>query len=129
MLEVRVLYSGLDGIKRSGNRDGGNGARDRGDKVLRPRRFVVVCDAEQIVFCDRRRAEQLQEEGTRQINTVLSPTRVSTHRKTSRRISGHGPTPPAVQRRTLLEEYPNDSPTPERLRVHLALNLERVEGQ
>ena len=65
MLKVRVLYPGLDGVEGCGDRDRRDGTRDGGDEVLSPCGLVVVLDAEEVVFCDGRRAEELQAGGSR----------------------------------------------------------------
>lgn len=44
-------------------------------------------------------------------------------------VARHGPAPAAVECRALLHEDTHDTATPERLRVHLALNLQRIQRE
>lgn len=44
-------------------------------------------------------------------------------------VARHGPAPATVERRALLHEDTHDATSPKRLRVHLALNLQRIERE
>ena len=65
VLKVRILDTGLDGVQRCGDGYRRDSTSDRCDKVLPPGRLVVVLDAEEVVFCDGRRAEELEAGGSR----------------------------------------------------------------
>lgn len=47
--------------------------------------------------------------------------------KATGRVTRHGPSPPTVERCALLRENTDNTTAAECLRVHLALNLERIE--
>ena len=52
-----------------------------------------------------------------------------THCETSWCVARDGPTPATVEGGTLLHEDADDATSTERLRVHLPLDLEGVEGE
>ena len=52
-----------------------------------------------------------------------------TYREAARGVARDGPAPAAVEGGALLEEDADDAAAAERLRVHLALDLERVERE
>ena len=52
-----------------------------------------------------------------------------THCKRTRGITGDSPAPATVERGAFLHEDTDDAAPAERLRVHLPLDLERVEGE
>ena len=140
VLEVGVLDARLDRVERRGDGDGRDGARDGGDEVLAPGRLVVVLDAEHVLFGRCGRAKELlgcaSDEGAsiglggygkgEGGDGRAREEERETYRKATRCVSCHCPSPSTVERRTLLEEYPDDAATTERLRVDLPLDLERI---
>lgn len=65
-LEVAVLDTGLDDIKRSRNDERGGCTSDGGDKVLRPGSGVVISELVEIFLGSSRTTEEL-EQGVSQI--------------------------------------------------------------
>jgi len=108
VLKVLVLHPRLDDIKRRGHKQRRRRTRNRRDKVLEPRRLVVVLQLEQVLLGERRATEQ---------------------RERTRRIAGRCPSPAPVQAKALVCNNLHHATAAEGLRVCLALDLEHVEGQ
>lgn len=128
--EIRVLYPCLHGIQRSSDRDGSNCACYWSDKVLRPRRFRVIRDTEDVFFGDRWSAEELREgnkkgEGRMSLQWMV---RKRAYSEASRSVSGHCPSPAAIQCRTFLHEDSHGPATSESFWVYLSFNFQSVKG-
>lgn len=108
VLKVLVLHARLDDIQRRRYEQRGRRTRNRRDKVLEPRRLVVVLQLEQVLLGERRAAEQRERTG---------------------RIARRCPSPASVQAEALVCDNLHHATAAEGLRICLALDLEHVEGQ
>lgn len=109
VVEVAVLDTGLDDVKGGRDDKRSRGTSDGSDKVLEPRRLVVVVQTKE---------ELLGEGGT------------AKQRKRAGRVAGGRPAPAAVQvaEAFVLDDL-EDATALEGLGVGLALDLEDVEGK
>lgn len=147
VLKVAVLNASLDNIKRSRNNQRRGGTSNRGDKVLEPRRLVVVLELEDVLLRKSRSSEQLRrshnqyriqrvtfrssyfQTTSRSVLLLHDKWDDGTHRKGPWRVSRGSPAPAPVQAETLIRDNLEDATAAERLGVCLAFDLEHVERQ
>lgn len=129
VLEVLVLNTRLDDVQGRGHDQGCSRTSNRGDKVLEPRRLVVVLELEEIFLGEGRSSEQLCAPSLISLNLPKLHVEYETYRKGTGGISCGCPAPAAVQAEALIGDNFKYASSSEGLRVCLALDLENVEGQ
>lgn len=108
VLEIAVLYPSLDDVQGCRNNQRRRRTHYRRDKVLAPRRLVVVFEME---------------------NLLLRPCATTEQRERARRVTCRRPPCTSVQAHTFVCDDLEEPARPECLWVCLALDLEHVEGQ